>query len=56
MYKDIRKANRRIAQLESALKALHTWATFEHGKYLFAKNVTDLCERTLKEKANAPAQ
>jgi hypothetical protein len=40
---------RRCEAAESALKVLHTWATFRGGSMLSPLSVSILCKRTLEE-------
>jgi hypothetical protein len=43
------RLERRCEAAESALKVLHTWATFRGGSTLSPLSVSILCKRTLEE-------
>jgi hypothetical protein len=51
----------KLAQMETALKIIRTWATFEHGIMLIPNQVAALCYQALemvpvKRKAKAKAK
>ena len=41
------KMLRRIDELESALKVIHTWATFRDGEAFDRTDVANLCKKAL---------
>jgi len=43
----MRNLRRRVAELEGALKIIHTWATFRTGETLQPENVAALCQELL---------
>ncbi len=45
----IKKLERRIENLSSALKVIQTWATFRGGEMLIPEHVEKLCKQVLKE-------
>ena len=38
----------RAEEMESALRVIHTWATFDNGSALEPKHVAELCAKILK--------
>ena len=42
------KLEKRISELESALKVISTWATFQNGSELNPMHVEKLCQKVLK--------
>jgi hypothetical protein len=42
------KMLRRIGELESALKVIHTWATFQQGEAFDRRDVANLCKKALR--------
>ena len=45
----IKRLEKQVETLESALRVIHTWATFRGGEALDPEHVAKLCERTLEK-------
>lgn len=49
MSDDCAELQRRLDQARSAIKVIHTWATFRDGQYLNPADTRALCRRVLDE-------
>jgi len=44
-----KRLEKQVATLKSALRVIHTWATFQGGKALNPEHIAKLCEKTLEK-------
>jgi len=46
---ELKSLNQNYEAMESALKVIHTWASFRGGELLIPKDVISLCEKVLEK-------